>query len=109
LSQQAAGLTISELARELVIEKSALGQNLKPLERDGLLTIKSGADRRFRAIALTPAGAAKVRDATALWMSAQRRFEKDGNAASVRLRNTLRRFSLVKHGCTPGGGNEAKY
>src|SRR5882724_1590893 len=41
--------TISELAAALVLDRTALNHNLKPLERDGLLTITVDRnDRRSR-------------------------------------------------------------
>src|ERR1700722_8931198 len=49
--------TMHELAEELVIDRSTLGQNLRPLERAGLIAILTDpADRRNRLIALTKRG-----------------------------------------------------
>jgi DNA-binding transcriptional ArsR family regulator len=38
-SRGAALPTVRELAEELVMDRSTLGQNLRPLERDGLITL----------------------------------------------------------------------
>jgi len=38
--------TLAELADALVIERSALGHTLRPLEREGWLTLQRGEDRR---------------------------------------------------------------
>jgi DNA-binding MarR family transcriptional regulator len=68
--------TMSELALALVLDRSALAQNLKPLERDGLVEVHvDGEDRRSRRIRLTPLGKKKLIEATELWERAQRRFE----------------------------------
>src|ERR1043165_8108146 len=49
--------TMAELARLLVLDRSALGHNLQPLQRDGLVVLKeSAAARRRRYVALTPQG-----------------------------------------------------
>jgi DNA-binding MarR family transcriptional regulator len=57
------------------MDRSALGHNLRPLERDGLLKLVVGAnDRRERRVVLTAQGKAKFRQAHALWKTAQKRF-----------------------------------
>jgi len=67
--------TLAVLADALVLDRSALGHNLRPLERDGLLAIVAGKeDRRQRHIVLTPKGRAKYREGRALWRSVQKRF-----------------------------------
>lgn len=49
-------LSISELAHELVMDRTTLARNLKPLEAQGLLTVMPGQDQRVRLVQLTPAG-----------------------------------------------------
>ena len=67
--------TMAVLAEALVIDRSALGHNLRPLERDGLLRLAEGAeDRRRRHVVLSTKGKRKFREAYALWKSAQMRF-----------------------------------
>ena len=68
--------TMSELAAALVLDRSALNHNLKPLQRDGLLTtIVDPNDRRSRLIQLTKLGEAKVGESRIAWAKAQERFE----------------------------------
>jgi DNA-binding MarR family transcriptional regulator len=56
--------TMNELAHGLVIDRSALGHNLRPLERDGLIALEgSEEDRRRRHVTLTRHGKAKVAEA----------------------------------------------
>jgi DNA-binding MarR family transcriptional regulator len=83
--------TMAELADAMVMDRSALGHNLRPLERDGLITLQeSEEDRRRRHVLLTPVGKAKVRDALRLWQRAQDRFvEVFGEAEAASLRATL--------------------
>jgi len=81
--------TMGGLATALVIDRSALAHNLKPLERDGLVAIEVAEDdRRSRIIRLTRKGEAKLQESMSLWQSAQDRFERAfgvENAAALRL------------------------
>ncbi len=53
--------TMGELAQALVLDRSALAHNLKPLERDGLVSLLSDRDdRRSRRIGLTELGKARL-------------------------------------------------
>jgi DNA-binding MarR family transcriptional regulator len=83
--------TVQELADALVMDRSALGHNLRPLERDGLLALReSDADRRRRHIVMTAQGKAKHREARQLWQAAQDRFhEVFGADDAALLRATL--------------------
>src|SRR5262245_13071023 len=57
-------LTINALADRMVMDRTTLGRNIKPLEREGLLAVKPGADdRRRKELHLTAAGAARLRSA----------------------------------------------
>jgi DNA-binding MarR family transcriptional regulator len=83
--------TMRELADALVMDRSALGHNLRPLERDGLIALEeSDEDRRRRHVVATAQGRAKYKDARRLWQTAQDRFETVyGQAATAKLRTTL--------------------
>jgi DNA-binding MarR family transcriptional regulator len=87
--------TVRELAQELVMDRSTLGQNLRPLERDGLVTLLTDSkDRRIRLIALTKLGVAKLTEASKYWRIAQDRFEKTfGKQEAADLRTVL--FSIA--------------
>jgi len=83
--------TVAQLAAKLVMDRSALGHNLRPLEREGWLSLQEGSgDRRRRHVLLTAQGKSKVREAMRLWAGAQRRFnEVFGEARATRLRAAL--------------------
>ncbi|TDH64218.1 MarR family transcriptional regulator [Dankookia rubra] len=83
--------TINELAEDLVMDRTTLGRNLRPLERDGLLAIAPDRDdRRRRALAVTPKGEARLTQAGPLWAAAQRDFaDSFGAEAAVALRTAL--------------------
>lgn len=80
-----------ELADELVMDRSTLGQNLRPLERAELVAILTDpADRRNRLIALTKRGLAKFNEAAEYWRTAQDRFEEIfGEPEAAELRAAL--------------------
>jgi DNA-binding MarR family transcriptional regulator len=68
--------TMTELAHSMVLDRSALAHNLKPLERDGyLIQVRDSHDGRSRRVQLTPQGRRKLAEATRLWRQAQTRFE----------------------------------
>jgi DNA-binding MarR family transcriptional regulator len=83
--------TMGDLAAALVLDRSALAHNLKPLERDGLVVVAPDeADRRSRRVALTEAGEQKLKASLELWKDAQRRFEAAfGPERASSLRDTL--------------------
>ncbi len=66
-------MPITQLAWELVMDRTTLTRNLRPLVRQGLITITSGSDRRTREVKLTDQGRDVVKQALPLWEKAQRR------------------------------------
>src|ERR1700751_330131 len=60
--------TMGELAETLVLDRSALGHNLRPLEHDGPVAVVAGDnDRRRRRVVLTTRGRAKFGQARRAW------------------------------------------
>lgn len=90
-SRGAALPSVLELAEELVLDRSTLGQNLRPLERDGFISLLTDPkDHRVRLIALTKAGIAKFKEANKHWQLAQDRFEAVfGQQEAAQLRSVL--------------------
>ena len=85
-------LSINELAKSMVMDRTTLGRAVRPLERDKLLTIGPGDDGRTRRLKLTPTGQAKLKTAMTTWREAQKEFELAfGPDQSAELRATLRR------------------
>src|SRR5271169_5818387 len=82
---------MSVLAVALIIDRSTLGHNLKPLERDDLVVLRlSDDDRRKRYVELTVKGRAILRRARRLWRHAEGRFEKIfGKEPAAELRAVL--------------------
>jgi DNA-binding MarR family transcriptional regulator len=85
-------MTVGEMASELVMDRTTLTRNLKPLERDALVVSgPSEQDRRERVVGLSPAGKAKVKAVLPLWRKAQQSFETSfGAARADELRELLR-------------------
>lgn len=66
--------TIRELAAELAMDRTTLGRNILPLERDGLIAINPGkTDRRLKELSLTAAGEARLGETRAARAEAHRR------------------------------------
>jgi DNA-binding MarR family transcriptional regulator len=84
-------LTMCELATAMVMDRSTLGHNLRPLARDDLLSLKLAmTDRRKRHVALTKKGKATLQQARRLWRNAEGRFEKIfGKRHAAELRAVL--------------------
>ncbi|MGF6770613.1 DNA-binding MarR family transcriptional regulator [Paraburkholderia sp. GAS199] len=87
--ERAGSPTMTDLAYALVLDRSALGRNIKPLERDGyVLQRPDNHDGRSRRIELTPNGRAKLAESNRLWRKAQTQFEEvygKERAAALRL------------------------
>jgi DNA-binding MarR family transcriptional regulator len=89
--------TMGELAQAMVMDRSTLGHNLRPIERDRLIELTASTeDRRSRRVRLTPAGFAKFEEASALWRTAQTRFESGfGVKPAENLRKVLRQVAAL--------------
>ena len=93
--QRLGPMTISALAADLVMDRTTLGRNLQPLERQRLVAVvKRRADRRSREIRLTDTGAERLRTAIEGWVKAQAGFEAVfGEQRSSELRALLHAVS----------------
>jgi DNA-binding MarR family transcriptional regulator len=85
-------MSINALAAELVMDRTTLGRNVQPLERDGLISIEPDPqDRRSRVLRLTRTGESRFERAHKSWAEAQRRFEEAyGGKKAAELRRGLR-------------------
>jgi DNA-binding MarR family transcriptional regulator len=64
---------VTALADVMVMDRTTLTRNLRPLIARGLLEVAAGADRRRRPIALTTAGREALERALPLWRDVQAR------------------------------------
>lgn len=63
--------TITDLAKQMVTDRTTLTRNLALLERDELLLNGDSSDRRIRKVTLTGKGRKILAEATPLWHEAQ--------------------------------------
>jgi DNA-binding MarR family transcriptional regulator len=85
-------LSINELAKSMVMDRTTLGRAIRPLERDKLLAIGDGDDGRTRSLKLTATGQARLKSAASRWREAQTEFETAfGAPDAAEMRSVLRR------------------
>ena len=63
--------SISQLARGLVMDRTTLTRNLKPLEKEGLIKITSGEDKRTHFVKMTPKGKSALEKTLPYWEKAR--------------------------------------
>jgi DNA-binding MarR family transcriptional regulator len=84
-------MTMLDLAKVLVMDRTTLLRAMKPLQREELLrSAASDADPRQLVFSLSPAGERKLKQAIPLWTQAQEEFESAmGSREAGRLRIAL--------------------
>jgi DNA-binding MarR family transcriptional regulator len=88
--QRKGAMTINALAAELVMDRTTLGRNMLPLQRDGLIAIGPGKfDRRSKELRLTAAGVARFRAARKGWNEAQACFQAAFGAKRAKAMRAL--------------------
>ena len=90
--KQRGPLTINTLANVMVMDRTTLGRNILPLERDRLIRIGPiASDRRAKELHLTNAGEKRLQAALKAWSQAQAQFENSfGTKRAAELRAMLR-------------------
>lgn len=68
---RAGATTMTRLAEALAADRTTLTRNIQLLQRDGLVEIAPGADRRVRQIVLTEQGRRMLANAIPLWEEAE--------------------------------------
>ena len=89
-------LSISALGRHMVMDRTSITRALAPLERDGLIHSRPGADKRIRIVSLTNKGRKLAERAEPRWRQAQEALletigEDHWRAMLTLLRDTTRR------------------
>jgi DNA-binding MarR family transcriptional regulator len=83
-------ISLTDLADNLVMDRTTLTRNLKPLHDAGYLASQSGEDKRKRVIILTSAGAAILKRAEPIWKQLQTDIAKTlGHTRWARLLGDL--------------------
>jgi DNA-binding MarR family transcriptional regulator len=68
--------SVSVLSEDLDLDRTTLARNLNPLERNGLIELAAGADRRVTEVRLTARGRRVLAKALPLWQKAQVEVER---------------------------------
>jgi DNA-binding MarR family transcriptional regulator len=63
--------SISDMAQHLVMDRTTLARNLKPLEKQGMVSISPGKDKRTKLVSLTQKGEDTMANALPMWEKAQ--------------------------------------
>jgi DNA-binding MarR family transcriptional regulator len=91
----AGGIPLHRLAKILGLERTTLTRNLAAIEREGLIQIAS-VDGRTRNVILSPAGAARLKQALQLWDQVQQRLRnKLGAKGWSTLHDSLAKLAKV--------------
>src|SRR5262249_47614843 len=103
--RRAGPMTINALAKALVMDRTTLGRNILPLEREGLIDVVPGrADRRSKVLRLIEAGAAAAHTG---WTQAQTRFAAAfGGRRAAGLRALLHAVAATDLGAGPSGAGD---
>jgi DNA-binding MarR family transcriptional regulator len=67
-------MPLTSLADALVMDRTTLTRNLKPMVRDGLVSVETEEDQRVRMVGLTGKGRKKIKQAYPLWAEVQSRL-----------------------------------
>ena len=92
-------LSVSTLGRDMGLDRTSITRALVPMERDGLIHSRPGADKRIRIVSVTNKGRKLVEDAAPKWRQAQEALmqtigEDRWRTMRTLLRDTTRR---VRH------------
>ena len=85
-------LSIGRLSEQLLIDRTTLNRNLKPLERQGLIRSEPGEDLRMRNLVLTRKGEKTLHKALPLWKAAQTGVKKLMGSRLKALSRDLRKL-----------------
>jgi DNA-binding MarR family transcriptional regulator len=88
-------LSISTLGRYMAMDRTSIIRALAPLERDGLIDSRPGADKRVRIVSVTSKGRKLIENAEPEWRQAQEALmetvgEDRWRAMCMLLRDTTR-------------------
>lgn len=89
--RELAPTTINRLAESAAMDRTTLTRNLRPLEKQGLISINPASDRRMREVRLTKEGGGAMLRALPHWKQAQEHMREGlGEARYNRLLGDLK-------------------
>jgi DNA-binding MarR family transcriptional regulator len=89
--ESAGPVSMTRLADVLVMDRTTLNRDLQPLQRDGLVEIKKGEDKRVRLIDLTGEGRTRLEAGVPIWRELQDQFY--GSIGKKRWKSLLKGLS----------------
>jgi DNA-binding MarR family transcriptional regulator len=90
------GVSVAELARQMVMERTTLVRALRPLQAAGLVQSEPGSGRALKLFA-SASGLRKVAEALPAWEAAQAEFETAfGHDRAARLRGDILELTRVR-------------
>ncbi len=90
----ASGKTLTEMAEGLVMDRTTLTRNLKPLEKSELITTLKLVDRRTKGYVLTEKGRMAIEKGIPLWRKAQEHVV--GKLGEAKYRDLMKELDLVR-------------
>jgi DNA-binding MarR family transcriptional regulator len=101
-------VSVSTLGRYMVMDRTSITRALNPLERDNLVTIRPGADKRVRIVSLTAKGHRLVAGAEPKWVRAQEALmDTIGSDRWSAMRGLLRDTTRMVRHRTPDAAAES--
>ena len=90
-------VSISQLAKHMGMDRTTMSRNLRPLEREGLVTVSPEGRGQARTIAITEAGVRRHDQAVPLWQQVQTKAmgALGGGDAWPRFREQLHRLDAA--------------
>lgn len=76
--------SLTEIAAHLVMDRTTLTRNLKPLEKAGLITLIALTDKRVRSYTLTEKGEQILQQAHPLWEASNKQLQSELGAPFMR-------------------------
>lgn len=73
--QMSGTITVTQLAENVVMDRTTLTRNLEVLEKQGFVDVTPGVDRRTRMVTITEDGSTILDKAYPLWQQAQSRIK----------------------------------
>jgi DNA-binding MarR family transcriptional regulator len=67
---------VTDLAEKIVMDRTTLSRNLDVMEKQGLVNVAPGEDRRTRWVTITEPGSAVLLEAYPLWQQAQAKIRE---------------------------------
>lgn len=89
------GIAITRLAEKLGMDRTTLTRNLGVVERDGMVTVRTGDDPRSRLVVLTKAGREAVNRAIPHWEKAQAILARKIGADQKEFLELTRRLAAI--------------